>query len=218
MGVILIIGGIIVVVTILIVVAWYLGKKRTEELQAVAASLNLAFSKKADDSFVSSLSQFHLFSQGRYKKASNVMNGRANEIDVSIFDYQYTTGAGKYSNTWLQTVVLFRSSMLHLPQFTLRPEGLLDKIGSAFGSQDIDFDSHPTFSKQYLLRAADEQACGVVFTDSVLEYYDQRKGLSTEGDGDTLLFYRDSKRVPPADIRAFLEEGFGVFSLFKTEA
>lgn len=218
MAVVLIIGGIIAVVAIALIVAWHLEKKRTEALQAVAASLKLAFSKKASDSFVPSLSQFHLFSQGRSKKASNVMNGRANEIDVSIFDYQYTTGGGKSSHTWRQTVVLFRSSMLHLPRFTLRPERLFHKIGSAFGYQDIDFDSHPTFSKQYLLRAADEQACRDVFTDGVLGYYDQRKGLSTEGDGDTLLFYRESKKVPPADIRSFLEEGFGVFSLFKTEA
>jgi hypothetical protein len=94
---------------------------------------------------------------------------------------------------------------------------LAQKIGSAFGYQNIGFDSHPTFSKQYLLRAADEQACRDVFTDSVLGYYDQREGLSTEGDGDTLLFYRPGQRVAPADIRSLFEEWHGVVSLFKTE-
>jgi hypothetical protein len=218
MEIVMIAGGIIAVVTTVIIAARYSEKKRTKALQALAASLKFSFSKKASDSFLPSLSQFHLFSQGHSKKASNVMNGRANEIDVSIFDYRYTTGSGKNSHTWRQTIALFKSSTLHLPRFTLRPENLFHKIGSAFGYQDIDFDSHPAFSKQYLLRAADEQACRDVFTDNILGYYDQRKGLSTECDGEALLFHRVSKQVRPSDIRSFFEEGFGIFSLFKSEA
>jgi len=93
------------------------------------------------------------------------------------------------------------SGLVRLPSFILRPENLFHKIGESFGYRDIDFDSHPVFSKQYLLRAADEQACRGLFTKGILDHYDQRAGLSTEGDGDSLLFYRASKRVPLKECR-----------------
>jgi hypothetical protein len=45
-----------------------------------------------------------------------------------------------------------------MPHFALRPEKAWHKIGSWFGHQDIDFDSHPRFSSTYLLRGGDESA------------------------------------------------------------
>ncbi|MFC1573966.1 hypothetical protein ACFL30_02150 [Candidatus Latescibacterota bacterium] len=218
MPIALIIGGILAVVTAVILAAQYYARKRTEALQAVAASLGLSFTKMASDSFLPSLSRFHLFSQGRSRKVSNVISGSANEIDLTVFDYQYTTGAGKNSRTRGQTVVLLRSDFLRLPHFSLRPENLFHKIGKAFGYKDIDFDSHPAFSKEYLLRSEDEQACRDVFTKDVLRYYDKHQGLSTEGDGDSLLFYRASKKVRPAEVRSFVEDGFDVFRLFQAVA
>jgi len=214
----LVIGGITAAVAIIAIVAWLHEKKRTEALEAFARSLNFSFSKKGSDSLIGSLNQFHLFSQGRSKRVSNVMKGYANDIDVTIMDYRYTTGGGKNSHTWRQTLILFQSSLLQLPAFALRPENLFHKIGAAFGYQDIDFDSHPTFSKQYLLRGAEEEAVRNTFSDDLLAYYEQRKDLSTEGDGDKLLFYRISKRVSPKDIRTFMEQGFALFSLVKTES
>ena len=218
MEVYIIIPGIIAVIAVIAIVAWLHEKKRTEAMKEFAGSLKFSFSKKGDNSLLSSLNRFHLFSQGRSKRVSNVMKGYANDIDVTIMDYRYTTGGGKSSHTWRQTVMLFQSSLLQLPAFALRPENLFHKIGAAFGYQDIDFDSHPTFSKQYLLRGAEEEAVRNTFSDDLLAYYEQRKDLSTEGDGDKLLFYRISKRVSPKVIRSFMEQGFALFSLFKTES
>ena len=212
-----IVVGVIVVGVIAILISRYYAQKRTEELQAVADSMGLSFSAKADDSFMSAVRHFHLFSQGRSKQALNVMSGSANDIDVAVFDYQYTTGGGKSSHTWKQTVVLLRSEMLALPNFTLRPENLFHKIGGALGYQDIDFDTHPTFSREYLLRSKDEQECRETFTVDVLGYYDQRPGLSTEGDGDSLLFFRGSKIVRPDDVPVFLKEGLRVLGLLQAD-
>ncbi|MCK5157349.1 MAG: hypothetical protein KAQ69_13055 [Spirochaetales bacterium] len=214
----LIICGIIVAAAVIIAcifLARYYRKKRTEELKAAAASQKLSFSEKPDDTFLPSLSQFHLFSKGHSKKVSNVMNGRVNETDISIFDYRYITGSGKNSHTWRQTVILFQSSQQQLPSFVLRPENVFHKIGSTFGYKDINFDSHPTFSKQYLLRGTDEKAIRKTFRNKVLAYFDEHNKLSTEGDGDKLLFYRHSKRVSPQNVKIFQEEGFRVLKLFK---
>ena len=44
------------------------------------------------------------------------------------------------------------------------PSGwLIDSLSSMVGYRDINFDSHPQFSKQYLLRAFDEDDWGMSF-------------------------------------------------------
>ena len=58
---------------------------------------------------------------------------------MGTFDYRYTTGSGKNSHTYRQTVVFFRSPEVDLPQFELKPQSFLHGIGKLFGYQDIDF-------------------------------------------------------------------------------
>ena len=143
------------------------------------------------------------------------MSGLADEIEITIFDYRYTTGAGKHQHTQKQTVVLLKSAVLDVPPFSLKPQHVLHNIGKAFGYQDIDFDSHPAFSRKYLLRSTDELAIREVFTPDILEYYESRPGLSTEAEGDRLLFFRASKKVKPEDLPSFLKDGFHIYTLFK---
>jgi hypothetical protein len=104
-----------------------------------------------------------------------------------------------------------------LPTFSLRPEHVWDKIGFWFGYQHIEFGSHLGFSRNYLLRGNDEAAIRRVFTDAVLAFYEQNPGLSTEGSGNLLLFYRHSVRVGPEGVCPFLDEGLKVLSLYRSE-
>lgn len=218
MGPRLLVGGIIGSIIAVCLLAWYAGRKRRKELAAVAETLNFSFSEDPGVFLLPLLADFELGGHGHGKKGRNVMTGKSGDIDVTIFDFQYTTGSGKNSHTYLQTVGVFTSSALNLPTFALRPEHIFHKIGGVFGYQDIDFDRHPEFSKKYLLRADDEEACRAVFTGPVLRYFEGQKHIHTEGKGHTLLFYRQSKKVRPSDIPAFLQDGFGVFSLFKNPA
>ena len=206
------ITAVVTIVLAAIALGFYMDAKRTKDLKAIADSLKFTFSKTGEN-LLPSLGGFDLFSKGHAKKAKNVMNGNSNGIDVTIMDYQYTTGTGKNSHTWSQTVMLFRSEFLQLPGFALRQEGLFDKISGLFGYQDIDFDTHPEFSKHYLLRGVDEDGIRSVFSDMLIAFYEQHRGLNTEGDGGGLIFYRASKRVSPKDLKIFMEEGFGVFAL-----
>ena len=150
-------------------------------------------------------------------RISNVLTGKFNLIPVTVMDYKYTTGGGKSSHTWYQTVLVIESDKLLLPRFVLRPENLFDKIGSVFGKKDINFETAPVFSKRYLLRGDDEESIRSLFNEQVVEYYEQHLGVSTEGDGVKLIYYRTSKRVPPDKIQAFLQEGYDVFNLLKTK-
>lgn len=208
-------GGFIAIVIIAIVAASAYERKRTDGLLAVASSMNFAFSKEGNADVQGALAGFNLFSHGHARKLKNLLSGTANDIDVNIFDYRYTTGSGKNSHTYRQTVVAFQSTLLNLPDFALRPEHFFHKIGAAFGYQDINFDGYPVFSKKYLLRGSDEQAIRETFHEGVLTFYEGREKLCTEGHGNQLIVYRASKRVPPNAVPAFMEEAFKVFALFK---
>ena len=117
-----------------------------------------------------------------------------------------------------QTVIWFRSPQLRLPGFVMRPEDVFHKIGSAFGYQDIDFESNRTaadFSKKYLLRGADEHAIRSLFKDNVLDFFATHSGKPVlEGRGDRLILYRPGQLIRPENISVFLEEGLEVFRLF----
>ena len=212
----LIATGVIAVVLIVILVIWYYSKKRQKSLKRLAESLNFKFSTKGNKSIMDDLGGFHLFSQGYSRRISNVLSGMFGDIPVMVMDYKFTTGGGKSSNAWQQTVLVIESEKLHLPGFVLRPENLFDKIGCVFGKKDINFESAPVFSRRYLLRGNDEESIRRLFNERTLEYYEQRPGLSTEGDGMKLIYYRAAKRVSPDKIQAFLQEGYNIFSLFKS--
>jgi hypothetical protein len=190
-------------------------RKRTEDLAAVAATMKFTFSPEDDPALRGRLEGFHLFSQGRSRKLRNVLRGRAGNVEVLLFDYRYTTGGGKNSHTWKQTVMLFESVGLRFPDFALRPEHLFHKLGQVFGYQDIDFDSRPEFSKRYLLKGSDEQQLRTIFTGDVLAFYEAQDRVSSEAAGGHFLYYRAGKRVAPNKVPDFIKQGVRAFSLFK---
>jgi hypothetical protein len=134
-----VVGGIVLVL-------YLQEKKRTEAMSVVAAEMGLPFYAQGDASLIHELANFPLFSEGRSKKIKNMLHGETSDVEVGVFDYQYTIRSGKHSHTYKQTVAYFRSPELDCSEFALRPEKLFDKIGGVLGFQDIDFESHPRFS------------------------------------------------------------------------
>lgn len=199
-------------------VAWYAyvaEKKRTEAFKQVAHELGFEFDAAGDSAFLQSLHGLHLVSQGHSQKLWNLLRGKSHDLEVAIFDYSYVTGSGKQRRTWRQSVIGFRFEGRELPNFSLRPENVWHRMGTWLGQQDIDFDSHPTFSRSYLLRGSDEPAIRELFAPAVLDFYEEKTGLSTEGAGHTLLYYRHAKKIGPDDVRSFMEDGFAVLSLYR---
>lgn len=212
-GFVIILAVLIIAITIGLV-GHYREKQRTEELLATADRMGFSFSPEAEPSLLGTLSHFHLFSQGRGRKIRNVMRKRLASVEVAIFDYQYTTGSGRHSSTHYQTVVLFESERLQLPDFTLRPEDVFHKIGGFFGYQDIDFEANPAFSDTYLLQGSDEAQIRAVFTDEVLSYYVQHWRACTEASGRQLVYYRNHQRETSARMQNFFDRGLSVLGLF----
>jgi carbonic anhydrase len=216
-----IIALLFIVPILVVVLIFYLvnrhERKRIEALQQVAAEIGLPFYPQGNDELIGRLRKLFLFSQGRAQKTNNMLHGVSNDVEMAILDYQYTVGGGKNKQTLRQSVVYFRSELLRLPYFALRPEGFFHKIGGAFGYQDIDFDTHPHFSSMYLLRGTDEAAIRNLFHADLLSFFETKPKICVEGGGDQLIFYRPSKRIGAEEVRAFMQEGFEVYTAFRGE-
>jgi hypothetical protein len=190
-------------------------KRRTAWMRQAADELRFTFFPKGDAETLTLLSRFRLFSQGKRKEVLNLMRGVANSLEVRIFDYQYVAAGRDGADAPRQTVIAFRAPELNLPSFALRPKSVFHKIGTIFGYQDIAVANRPIFAKTYLLQGPSEPAIRELFDDQVLSFFEDQPGLSAEGGGFELIFYRAGALVPPEKIRSFLEEGFKVLDLFR---
>ncbi len=212
----LIVAAIALSIVMVFVLSARTTKKRTEGMQAAANTLGLPFFPQGDPQLIQQLSPFKLFSQGRSKRIQNMIHGQTEEVDLGIFDYQYTTGSGKHAHTSRQSVICFQSPRLQLPDFVLRPGSVFDRIGGVFGYRDIDFDTHPAFSRDFVLRGSNEEPIRRVFWQDVLEHFEAHTGVCVEGSGTRLIYYRAGKRINAEQVSSFLEEGFQVFTLLRT--
>jgi hypothetical protein len=183
-------------------------RKRTSELAALAQGMGFAFIEKGwqgpelSSQYKTSLLQR---TRGRY---SDVMTGSIGSLRVSVFDYTY--GGGKESTTRTMTCY---SQTQELPPFELRPERIFDKIGDAIFQRDIDFDSHPDFSRRYHLRAQDEMRIRMIFNPSLLAYLEQippNRKWHVETSGPTLIVYRHGYPVRATEIQALLDESSAI--------
>jgi hypothetical protein len=197
-GVLALIGGIIAVSS-------RMEQQRTEALAAASQTMGFAFEPDGDLEVLKGFGDLPLYGRGHSKKVKNVMTGQAGDRDVKLFDYKYTTGGGKDSHTWSQTVALFPKAGEGLPDLLLAPEYVFHKIGAAFGYQDIDFDTSPDFSSHYLLRGPDEMAIRSAFSADALNFFGQQRGWHVEVASGNVGVYRSGKRCKPDDLRTFLE-------------
>lgn len=199
---------------IIAIYSWQKAKERTRQLQVTASQLGWSFAASAPLNMIAGLESFALFNQGQGKQINNFMYGEASGMKAAVFDYAYTTGSGKNRHTQYQSVVYLEPGYMRLPYFSLRPEGLIFKIFTAFGYQDIDFGQRPEFSKQYILRGPDEQAIRQTFSDGLLSFYEMYPGTSTDGGGNQLFIFRGGYRFQPQEVQSYVGLALKVANLF----
>jgi hypothetical protein len=212
--IIIIISVVIALAIVAAVVSAYFERKRTEAFKSIADELSFEFFPTGRTGQIQELTGFHLFGIGHTKEIKNHLRGEAGGIELNIFDYRYVTGHGKQRQTHSQSVLVARAAGMNLPLFSMRPESFWNKIGNLFGLKDIDFESHPKFSRLYLLKGPHEAAIRDLFQPHVLEYFEDHTGLNIEG-LDDLLIYSTFTRLKPQKIRDFMTEGFEILKLFQ---
>jgi hypothetical protein len=62
-----------------------------------------------------------------------------------------------------------------------------------------------------VLKGPDEEAIRLFFKPAVLEFFELHAGVSVEGQGQTMCFYRAGKFVRPDQIKELLGDAYRVF-------
>ena len=205
---------------------WYFGtryqrkvaQQRVDALRQSAEEMGLTFSPLTDSAesltanrIADGFSQFRLMNVGRGKSFRNVITGDSGEVGIYIFDYRYTTGSGKNRRVHRNTVAaLVSPRLLACPAFRIRRQSFFDSVGSLLGFQDINFDAHPQFSKQFVLQGVGEEQIRQFFQPPLIQFFESRPSINVECAGDQMLFYHGGL-TPPAAIRDLLAEAYEVF-------
>ena len=208
--------GILIVVVLIVIggaIAWYLEKKRQESLARISGELGLEFFPQGIPGLLGVLQGFKLISAGDSHAVTNTIRGDTGDMELTIFDLSYATGSGKNRSTHRQTVIRFASAQLNLPDFAISPEGFFHKIAKLFGTKDINFAEDPRFSSSFLLQGASEPAVRQLFGPELRTWFAERAGVTSEGRGSQLLFFRAEQRVSPDKIAGLLEEGLQLYKL-----
>lgn len=202
-----------ILVTVFGLLGWYSSqqaKKRTEACRSQAGAMGLEFAETADE-LIERLGDFALFKRGRRKRTRNVLTGDAGDVKISIFDYHFTTGSGKNKKNHRQTVVLLESANIQAPSFSMRQQGFFDKFGKVLGFQDIDFTSHPKFSKMFVLQGPNEEAVRSFFTPGLLEFFETQESVNVEGGSGRVMIYNGRKLLPPEEAKDGLAKAYEVY-------
>lgn len=194
-------------------------RQRTRDLPAVAEELGMTFNAKGNPRIAEAFSQFKVFNRpGFAGEFENTLFGGTVDWSLAITDFRFY-GTPVYKAKLLQnprqTIACVESPHLSLPDFELRPKKLSDKVAEAFGSEHIHFNSHPLFSDLYLLIGLDELAVRELFNSELLEFLEREEGISVEGDGDRLVYYKYGYHPRPEEIEQFLNDAFRVYEQFR---
>jgi hypothetical protein len=192
-------------------------KTRSEQLASLAFHWKMEFLEKDDTKLLPMLEHFKLFNRGGAKKLENIMFEMDEwmEEKIYLFDYRYTVSTGKSSHTFKQNVFFVSSKHLGIPAFRMQPENLLHKIGSLLGMQDIDFETHPIFSKQYLLQAEEEDIVRSFFGENLLHFFSDKKSWHVEAVGYYFILYFQNKQLLPSELANLKQTGMSLLKMFK---
>jgi len=197
-----IIVGVVALVVFIIAYTIVSARRRRKALSDFALQNGFTYSTYQKNYMVPKLNLFNL---GHSKRSENVMRGRYQKIKWAVFDYRYTTGAGKHQQTSRQTVA---HAMVEksIPSFHISREHLGHKLIALIGFKDINFESHPKFSKMWYLKSKDANI-KTLFNTEVLQFFEHAKFKYTIEARDTdIVIYNKGRHVKPANMRRFLNE------------
>ncbi len=191
-----------------------------KECRAVAAKMGVSYEYDAPDALVAKIKGFDLtYSDGDTirKGIRDIFAQRSSTEDLYLFLHEHrgSMPGGVGGTGHRETVGCLVSKRLRLPRFRLSPERPIEKIASIFGAQDVDFDSHPAFSRSYFLNTNDEATVRSLFDSTVLDFFDRHTGFNVEGNADTLVIYQFNKSMSVNELPAFHETVKQIADLFK---
>jgi hypothetical protein len=185
---------------------------RTEAIKSMAAQLRAEFRPDGSPELQQSLAALPLCTRGSRRKLGNLLQHFSDDPGLALFDYEYYQSSGKSGHYVRQTVACLDLEPMQLPEFTLHPESIIDRIAEKFGGQDIDFDQYPGFSSKYRLKSAHESEIRRSFTPAVINWLDQQPNCHLECTGQRIVWYQSGKLVAPDQLEQFVRDARAFFN------
>ncbi|MES9897960.1 MAG: hypothetical protein ABW148_02930 [Sedimenticola sp.] len=209
---------IIIIIIAIIAGAFYLEKRRGNNLSSVASRLGFTFFS-GQHKLPDELGEigFDLFTQGP-PNIQNRMTGYSNDREMTIFDFSYIATEGdegindipvgdeEIMETRNQSVIWVRQKKV-LPDFDFSPKRIHKRtVGARFGLTQVTLDGQNNFNRQYTLLGRDTEKLRQLFSQQLIDQLAARPNLVIESRGQDLLFYRFAQRHDPKVIPGFLQE------------
>jgi hypothetical protein len=208
---------VFIIIAGIVIFFWWYEKKRTEEIIAVASRLGWTFKKNPSEteiktgqkqSFWNLPGSAGFFFFGSPSVYSNLIKGSYKGRAWSIYDYKCIHDFGEDKKELKMTIVQAATKKT-VPDFQLSPENIRHFFENLAGYGDIDFASHPVFSKKFVLRGKDEPEIRKFFKPELLTYMEKIKpNLCIVAGGNTLNAYLQNERIESSieDIKDFLDQ------------
>ncbi len=178
-------------------------RKRSELLRGWADHHGFHFVPEAsgtDSTFDERFPSFECMRSGDRRYAFNIARGEKDERDLWAFDYHYRTkssnskGQTQYHHHYFSAVIV--TSGMALKPLLIRSESWWDKMTSAFGFDDIDFES-AEFSRQFFVKAPDRKWAYDVIHQETMEYLLRAPRFSIQFAGPHAIIWRGKRFDPP---------------------
>lgn len=176
---------------------------RGNEMTAIASQISFTFTPQAELSAIPFFANFELF-EGYPLKFENLMQGSIGGHTTAVFDLAYRNVGGHGgggTTTSRQTMYVIESKLLNLPEFYLRPEGMMERVLNSVERVNIDFAERPGFSAKFMLYGNDENAIRRLFTTPKLDFFEKNSNVCVFGRGNYLFLYQSRTPAPPAQIQ-----------------
>lgn len=175
-----------------------------QRLRDLAGQLGFQFLPSAPEDVVARVQM--LMGSAGFVRVRNCLLRQDQENALLVGEVAIREGSGENSRYVRQTVAWIRDAKLELPQFTLRPEGLMvNLVANMLGQEDIDFDSHPQFSKAYHL-SGPEQETRELFQTPLLDLFTAQPGWDVRGEHNDLMLMWPRRTVPNQRLPEFIQQ------------
>lgn len=122
-----------------------------------------------------------LFQRSHRRRCSNMIRLEVNGHAGFLFTFEYYQRRRRNRGVWVNMqVVLLPGAAAGLPDFELRPEGMLEKVACLLGGQDIEFPQTPAgeeFSRLYRLQGKEVDSIRRLFVEQRRIYFADHPGL-----------------------------------------
>lgn len=186
---------------------------RQQQLEEIAKDLGWKFNPaKMRDRL--GLRKFRYFRFRRIDKLYNVFTGEHDDKLIRMMDTEYHQGEFIAEENFKVTVLTIKFEK-QLPSFTLEKEWIFDRLPVFGDFEDINFDTHPEFSKMYKLKGTDEARIREFFSEEVLAFFEKNDTYHIEAHGNGILIFEKERHTTISESKKLIQFGTELANLIK---